>query len=67
MLDDNDIAKFKELYRARFGIELDDDTARRKLILLIKQMEAVYQPIMREEAEQYEYGDVKQNGKTHTF
>ena len=41
----NDIAEFKELYKKHFEIELDDNEARRKLSLLVRQVEIVYQPI----------------------
>jgi hypothetical protein len=50
MVEDKDIANFKRLYSARFGVELDDEMARRKLIALLKQMEVVYQPIKRKDA-----------------
>lgn len=58
MVEEKDIAKFKTLYAARFGIELDDEVARRKLTALVKQMEVVYQPIKRADA-LYVNGDVK--------
>jgi hypothetical protein len=60
MVDEKDIVKFKELYAARFGIEIDDKAARRKLTILVKQMEIVYQPIRRADAE-YVNGDVNRN------
>lgn len=60
MIEEKDIAKFKELYEARYGTELDDEVARRKLVLLVKQMEVVYQPIRRKDAE-YVNGDVNHN------
>ena len=60
MVEEKDIAKFKELYKARFGIELEDEMAHRKLTTLVKQMEVVYQPIKRKDAE-YVNGDVSRN------
>lgn len=66
MIDDEDVAKYKRLYLARFGIELDDDTARRKVILLVTQMEAIYKPIKRSDA-LYVNGDVNQNEAPKTL
>lgn len=62
-MEEKDIAKFKELYAARFGVELDDEMARRKLTALVKQMEVVYQPIKRKDAI-YVNGDVSRNEAT---
>ena len=44
-LTKNDIAKFKKLYKEKFDIDLDDNEARHKLSLLVRQAEIVYQPI----------------------
>jgi hypothetical protein len=44
-LTDTDLSKFQALYRGYFNIELDRDTAYRKLSALVRQMELVYQPI----------------------
>ncbi len=48
-LTEKDIAKFKQLYKEKFDIELDDNDARHKLSLLVRQMEIVYQPITKEQ------------------
>lgn len=63
--EDKDIAKFKGLYLARFGIEIDDETARRKLSALVKQMEVIYRPIKRDDAI-YVNGDVNENEASQT-
>lgn len=48
-LTDKDIAKFQALYKEKFDIELDKQTARKKLSLLVRQMEVVYQPITKKQ------------------
>lgn len=48
MPTDTDVIEFQQLYRTRFSIELDTDTARRKLLVLVRQMELVYQPIHKQ-------------------
>ena len=48
-LTNKDLARFQKLYRDNFGIELDDETAYRKLSHLVRQMELVYQPITAEQ------------------
>ena len=47
----SDIKKFKDLYREKFNIDLDDNEARRKLSLLVRQVEIVYQPITVQQLE----------------
>lgn len=44
---DTDLRKFQGLYRKHFGMELDRDTAYRKLSLLVRQMEIAYRPITK--------------------
>jgi len=46
---DSDIKKFKSLYLKYFNIELSDDEARKKLPLLVRQMEITYQPITKKQ------------------
>ena len=46
----SDIAEFRKLYKERFGKIIDDQTARKKLSMLVRQMEVVYQPITQEQA-----------------
>lgn len=46
----SDIKQFKQLYLAKFGIELDDKTARYKLLKLVRQMYVIYQPITANQA-----------------
>jgi hypothetical protein len=41
----SDIRKFQALARVRYKLDIDDDTARQKLSLLVRQMELIYQPI----------------------
>lgn len=53
-LTNRDIAKFKKLYKEKFDIDLDDHEARHKLSLLVRQMELVYQPITKQQLEDFE-------------
>jgi len=58
-----DIRHFKKLYLKYFGMELDDMTARRKLTLLVRQMELVYQPITKAQVKALDEKDGYGNGK----
>jgi hypothetical protein len=59
MITDADVAEFQELYEKRFGAVIDRDEAYKKLTLLVRQMEIIYQPITRSQYEEYvnEHGD----------
>ena len=46
-----DVADFKKLFIKYFKIDLDDNKARHKLSLLVRQMEIVYQPITKQQLE----------------
>lgn len=52
-LTDTDLSKFQALYRSYFSMELDRDTAYRKLSALVRQMELVYQPITQAQLETF--------------
>jgi len=52
-LSTSEIRQFKQLYRTKFGIELDNKTAKYKLLKLIRQMYVIYQPITDEQLEAY--------------
>ncbi len=47
-----DVMWVQEQYRSRFGVELDSETAMRKLHLLVRQMHVLYQPITKAQAGQ---------------
>lgn len=51
MIEAADIAKFQAAYLRNFGIEIDDNQARRKLSMLVRQMQAIYQPITKQQYE----------------
>ncbi len=59
MITDADVAEFQDLYKKRFGAVIDRDEAYKKLTLLARQMELIYQPITRSQYEEYvnEHGD----------
>ena len=48
---DHHIQKFKEIYKAKFGIELTDDQAREKGDKLYRLMKLIYKPMTKEEFE----------------
>lgn len=47
MITDTDVAEFQALYKKRFGDSIDKDEAYENLMLLVRQMELVYQPIKK--------------------
>lgn len=51
-ITDKDVKEFQDLYKSKFGKELDYQTARHKLSMLVLQMKTVYQPITKEQVEE---------------
>ncbi len=51
-ITDEDVKDFQKLYKSKFGKELDSQTARHKLTMLVLQMKTVYQPITKEQVEE---------------
>lgn len=45
MVTKADVNEFRRLFTARFGVEIDYQTAYRKLTMLVRQVEITYQPI----------------------
>lgn len=45
----SDIRQFQQLYKAQFGIELDEKTAKHQLLCLVRQLYEVYKPITAEQ------------------
>lgn len=58
MITDADVAEFQELYEKRFSKTIDKDEAYKKLALLVRQMELIYQPITADQYDAFmnEYG-----------
>lgn len=54
MLTEADIKKYQELYKARFGVDIERDAAYAELSLLVRQMQIVYQPITRRDVYELE-------------
>lgn len=48
---DHHIQKFKEIYKAKFDVELTDDQAREKGDRLYRLMKLIYKPMTKEEFE----------------
>lgn len=58
MITDADVIEFQVLYEKRFGVAIGSDDAYKKLTLLVRQMEIIYQPITQSQYETFmnEYG-----------
>lgn len=48
-LTKSDVTKFQSLYKARFGVDLDYQTAYEKAAKLVRMVELVYQPITKKQ------------------
>jgi hypothetical protein len=59
MLTDNDVIEFQKLFNKQFGVVLSQDTAYRKLTMLVRQIELIYKPINLKRYEQYVNKDDK--------
>ena len=53
MLSEDQILKFQNLYRERFGKEISRKEAYEKGIKLLRLVELIYKPITKKEYEQY--------------
>jgi UDP-3-O-acyl-N-acetylglucosamine deacetylase len=60
----SEIRQFQQLYRTKFGIELDDKTARHKLLNLVGQMYVVYRQITPEQLAAYNTSNENVNENT---
>ena len=52
-ITDDDVTEFQRLYKTRFGKDIDRQTARRQLTLLVRQMEIIYKPITKKQYDNY--------------
>lgn len=64
-ITEKDVQWMQEQYRSKFSIELDTETAYRKLHLLVRQMEIVYQPITKAQAEKIMNEDKQHEQDSH--
>ena len=48
-ITEKDVKEFQDLYKSKFGKELDYQTARKKLTMLVLQVKTVYQPITKKQ------------------
>jgi hypothetical protein len=55
----SDIIKYQKQYKAQFGKDIDNHTAREQLSKLVRQMEVVYQPISVHDLEELIIEDAK--------
>lgn len=51
-LTKKDVKEFQDLYKSKFGKEIDAQTARHKLTMLVRQMAVIHQPIKKEQLEE---------------
>lgn len=51
-ITEKDVKDFQKIYKSKFGKEIDTQTARHKLTMLVRQMAVVYQPIKKEQLEE---------------
>lgn len=63
-LKTSEIKHFQQLYMTKFGVELDEKTARYKLLKLVRQMYVVYQPISQHQLQDYNAKNVHINEDT---
>jgi hypothetical protein len=47
-----DVEEFQSIYKQKFGKNIDSIMARKKLTLLVRQMQIVYKPIKKEQLEE---------------
>ena len=51
-ITEKDVKDFQKLYKSKFGKDIDPQTARHKLTMLVLQMKTVYQPITQEQVDE---------------
>ena len=56
-----DIKEFQSLYAKQFNLKLSDNMARIKLLMLVRQMELVYQPITAKQSVELKNEDEDEN------
>jgi hypothetical protein len=60
-ITDKDVQWMRDKYRARFGLEINAETARRELYRLVRQVELVYRPITKQQAKEVNENDSNQS------
>ena len=59
MLTDEQVAQFQILYKERFGKEISKDDALNIGLKLVRLMELIYQPITKNQFQEYEFTQEK--------
>ncbi len=59
MISDKALQEYKEIYKKKFGTEIDNATAMEQATNLLTLMNAVYRPIKKEWVEEYNKKDEK--------
>jgi hypothetical protein len=52
-LSNDDICEFKQLSNKHFGTQINDSIAKKNLLILVRQIEMVYQPIEKSQFKKY--------------
>jgi len=63
-LPESKIRQFQDLYKKRFGVELSKEEALEKGLILLRQMELIYQPITKEQLKKLQLYDEQQRNIT---
>lgn len=53
-ISEDDVATFRSIYKKRFDTKLNEEQARKKLALIVRQMEMIYQPITSQQLTELE-------------
>ena len=64
-LTNSEIKQFQQLYKANFGVDIDNNAARNGLLKLVQQMHIVYRQITPEELAAYEAKNESVNEDTN--
>jgi hypothetical protein len=66
MISDKALQEYKEIYKKKFGEDLDDKTAMEQATKLITLVDAIYRPIKKEWLDEYKnkQDGVEQSGVT---
>ena len=58
----SDVSHYQTLYAKYFGVELDNNNARKSLALLVRQLEITYRPVTRNQLIKLNEHDYEQQG-----
>lgn len=53
-LEESDVQEFRQIYKKHTGLLISKDKARKKLAMIVRQMELIYQPIKAQDLAELE-------------